>query len=524
MFRKVQRVRALVGTTVSVVALGAASAHAAVTAPPEGSVQRGDVTVTESPGASAETISTNAFVQGSCNYGAKSALKVTAADGTVMFTAARSGTILDTRGGIGPLQGLWRTEEAANGMYTATSTTTNRIRKTAFSCQDQVVTSSVTFELRKFRYRFEDARGKGTVRFNLDPKELKITLGEHDSGIVDGRDLNVITLPKGELVSLPAADPTCLTEENACVPTTPASCEADPGSCEERLVVANVARNGDHSLRGLFDLRTKAFAAIAHVGPRTEVLGNVADTCGEIRARLTDKGLDPDEVLGRTPVDATLPIDFGEPTEVPTTAQALCTLAQTRAVAALNDVGTGTGILGTPEIAAGLIVHTATQTTSGSPTAPSALPYRVSTSKVVPPLGKLVVPTLPEVPAETPLPATPDGVPALPSDPAGLVGLLAPSGPLTQVKGSGFSGTHVVGLLNADTAPGPDAQTPIWLPLTTAGTKPDKSLDFVGYGTAQQGQGCFALFGTETCIGFGVLIGQGAARFGPSPVQLPIVP
>ncbi len=332
-------------------------------------------------------------------------------------------------------------------------------------------------------------------------------------------------MPKDTGAALPSDPAACLADATQCVPTTPAQCSESPELCEERLAVSRVGGKS-YGITGLFDLKTGAFVALAAIRDQTEVLTNVGDACGSIRKELADRGMDPDTALGGTPVDATLPVDLGTPTTIPTTAQALCAFAQAYAVQSMAPVGKGTGILGTPEIGAGLIIHIATNSTSGRPTAPSALPYRITTSATVPAIGALpALPALPPEVGEIPLPAMPAGVPAVPSDPAGLVATLAPKGPLTQVKGKGYSsGTHIVGVLNADTAPGPDDANPIWLPLTTAGTKPDSQLDFLGYGTATQSQTCFAIVGTQTCIGFGVLIGTGGAIFGPTPIAIPIIP
>ena len=67
---------------------------------------------------------------------------------------------------------------------------------------------------------------------------------------------------------------------------------------------------------------------------------------------------------------------------------------------------------------------------------------------------------------------------------------------------------------------------PIWLPLLTTGTLPDKKIDFVGYPLTEpvSTNACFTLLGTETCLSFGGFAGTGAAIFNDSIVKLPLIP
>ncbi|WP_372791919.1 hypothetical protein [Paraconexibacter sp.] len=516
-FSRRARICALASIAVATALSGSTTAHAALTSPEPDSVQRGDVVITEAVGAN---------VAAPCGSGTSTTVSVTNAAGNVVFSQTRTGSFLGA--GAGALTTTWKTADAPNGIYTVKSVAVNRTKTGSFSCSaaaPPVTLSQYTFELRKWQHRFADAAGKGTVYFNTAPKEAQLQLGAKDTGVVPGNGLEVVVLPKDTGPALPSDPAACLADPTQCVPTTPAACTESPDLCEERLALAAI-QGGNYRISGLFDLKTGAFLTLAAIGDKTEVLTNVGDACGAIRKKLADRGLDPDTALGGTPVDATLPLELGTPTTIPTTAQALCAFAQAYAVQSLSPVGAGTGVLGTPEVGAGLIIHIAVNSTSGSPTAPSALPYRITRSKTVPAIGALpALPALPAAIAELPLPEMPAGVPTPPSDPAGLVATLAPKGPLTQVKGKGYlSGTHVVGVLNADTAPGPDDANPIWLPLTTAGAKTDSQLDFVGHGTASQDQTCFSLLGTQTCLAVGSVIGTGAAMFGPTPVAIPIIP
>lgn len=92
-------------------------------------------------------------------------------------------------------------------------------------------------------------------------------------------------------------------------------------------------------------------------------------------------------------------------------------------------------------------------------------------------------------------------------------------GPWVSVKGSYAVGIHQAGTMlgsNADThESGP------FLPAVAEGTfVPDSSIDFAGFATVAQGQGC--VFGL--CIAFGLLQGTGAAFWSDEAVDLPVAP
>jgi hypothetical protein len=180
-------------------------------------------------------------------------------------------------------------------------------------------------------------------------------------------------------------------------------------------------------------------------------------------------------------------------------------------------VAKGQGPGGTTEVGGGLIIHIASKTTTGSPTAPSALPYTVTESALLPDLSGL-----PELPEGTEVPPIP-GAPELPSQ-ATLTALL-PHGKFTQVKGKELSATHITGALNLDTGPGAPSPWPVWVPLRTTGSVTDTGIDFAGYpASITNAAGCFTVSGKQTCVGIGVLIGTGAAMFKPGLLALPTIP
>jgi hypothetical protein len=506
-FRARPRV-ALLAATVAASLVPAAAARADITAPAPGSVQRGDVVIKDDRGA--------LLGAGCLNLGTvKHTITITDAGGRVVYTRDTPGALT---AGTGPVSATWSTDGVPDGTYEIASVAVDRIKPAgALTCQN--VTTPLgrhSFTLRKWQHRFNDARGKGAVFMNTgaDP-ELQFRVGDLQTGVIPGTGaMTVVSAPKGSGPLLPSDPLACLAAGGGCVPQTPPSCKADPGSCEERLVLINSGDDG-WGLSGVFDLRSHAFTAVARIGERTEALGTVAPACGDAAKAAARRGLDLDRaVSGRLVLS--LPVDAGSPREIRVTAADLCRFAETFAVETAASLTEAGGILGTPEAAAGLIVHFYVHTTSGSPSAPSALAYDISHSTLVPELpGLPALPALPELP-ELPV----DGV-TIPS--LTTLAALAPKGPLTQVKGRGYdSGTHITGALNVDTAAGPEGY-PVWLPVVTAGTKPDTAIDFAGYGTATQGQTCFTILGTETCVGIGAVAANGASIFGRSPLRLPLI-
>jgi hypothetical protein len=499
----------------------ASSAQAALTSPADGSVQRGDVLIADPAGATVSG-SFGALCQATYRVRVLNAAGVAVLDRTVLPNN------LLQRGATGAINLTWATESVPNGNYRVETAATDRSRTSLFgSCSISATrTYSAAFELRKWEHRFVDAAGKGTVFMNVvASREFQIQLGDRLSPIVQSSDehpMVVVSAPKGSSRILPPDLGACLADLTACLPATPSDCNPRPEICEPRIVLIDTRDEpgGAWGLIGFFDLRTHAFASLAAVGDRTELLGTVAPACGEIRKVLAEQGLDIDAVLGGIVVPIDIPVDGGGPRTVNATAAELCAFAEALAVELATSLDGPTGILGTPEVAAGLIVHLFVDTRSGPAGTVHPPRYDVHKSALVPTLGTLDLSALSGIE----LPPI-DGVP-LPTDLAGLLATLAPGGQLTQVKGGGWSGgTHVAGALNADTAPGPD-DMPIWLPLLTTGTLPDKKIDFIGYPLTEpvSTNACFTLLGTETCLSFGGFAGTGAAIFNDSIVKLPLIP
>lgn len=160
-----------------------------------------------------------------------------------------------------------------------------------------------TFEYRPWQQVFRDLGGAGTVSFNLTPAESQVKVGAVTGEVVGG-GITAFAAPGLGTFALPADPSACATDPASCLPSGAVVC--DPGAgCEPRLVVINRKSDTEH-LRGVFDLRSRAFIASAAVGGTQRILlslGSDLDDVyrgliGQLRSTLAARGLDLDELLG----------------------------------------------------------------------------------------------------------------------------------------------------------------------------------------------------------------------------------
>lgn len=177
------------------------------------------------------------------------------------------------------------------GLYTVTTTTTNMV-KTGFGACTAGTPAAVpggftagpvvevdTFEYRPWAYNFEDILGNGKVHANFDPSEVQVSIGSNTSPVITGHQkfysLNLLNF------ALPSDPVACATNPASCLPISAAPCE--PGSgCTPRLMVVNKPANGaigePDALQGIFDLKSRAFIALASVGGSKRVLFSLGTT------------------------------------------------------------------------------------------------------------------------------------------------------------------------------------------------------------------------------------------------------
>jgi hypothetical protein len=179
------------------------------------------------------------------------------------------------------------------GVYTVTTTTTNMVKTGFGACTIGTpaavpggftagpAVESTTFEYRPWAYNFKDILGGGKVHANFDPSEIQVSIGSKTSPVMTGHQrfysLDLINYP------LPADPVACVTDLSSCLPLEAHPCLPGTG-CVPRLMFVDKAPQaamGDpYGLQGVFDLKTKAFIAMASVDgtQRTMLsLGNVID-------------------------------------------------------------------------------------------------------------------------------------------------------------------------------------------------------------------------------------------------------
>ncbi|RYY43466.1 MAG: hypothetical protein EON53_14250 [Actinomycetales bacterium] len=183
------------------------------------------------------------------------------------------------------------------GTYTVTTTNVNKVKTGFFgSCQTGTPVSNgaggftnaapttvpdvstQTFEYRPWQHTFADVLGGGKVSLNTKPAELAFSIGSKRSGVLASPALQqqAYGLPSGSAFALPSDPAACAADLASCLPKLATECDPAAG-CTPRLVVAGKeATDADPStFKGVFDLETKAFVAVATVGGTTRTLMSV---------------------------------------------------------------------------------------------------------------------------------------------------------------------------------------------------------------------------------------------------------
>lgn len=135
-----------------------------------------------------------------------------------------------------------------------------------------------TFEYRPWQHTFADVLGGGKVSLNTVPSELTVSIGAKRSAVLaaPALDQKVYGLPSGSAFALPSDPAACAADLASCLPKVATECDPAAG-CTPRLVVASKdpTESDPTSLKGVFDLETKAFVAVAKVGGTTRTLMSV---------------------------------------------------------------------------------------------------------------------------------------------------------------------------------------------------------------------------------------------------------
>jgi hypothetical protein len=427
-----------------------------------------------------------------------------------------------TPGNSNYLGGPWSTTVSLAGrpagVYTVNTIITDRLRTGALPSQVCLIgtpgtpantfvlgtrTETTTFEYRPWQAQFADLLGTGTVRLNTVPEEFRFGVSGASSPVVTGAAaadaMKLYSVPDSFEFQLSLPNPgACGTDPLACLPTGALSCNPGTG-CRPRLATINYDGGAD-KLVGLFDLETRAFAAVATTGGRTRLLvsggtavdGFLQGLLDQLNGMAAQLGIDLPALLGTT-LDLNLQRPDGS-TDV-------IRISLLRAIELFNmpnGPATGVGLVAPLSLGAGVILHTGAWLAPADPTAtaPDGTPrsgfhYTVTEATALP---------------------------AVPSLPVPLNALVAP-GKLKHVSARvpAGSGSHSV-VLGADTESDPVTGLPVHLPLlSTPGAVADSGIDFVGTATVVTvPEQCLAGF----CFGGGFMLGTGVATFGTSPLPV----
>lgn len=261
-------------------------------------------------------------------------------------------------------------------------------------------------------------------------------------------------------------------------------------------------------------------SALLFVLPLHAAADEPGDALSRVEAIASDAGVEVADLLS-----IELPLRDGGGRAVPMTVEELVAVLDGRELVDPSY----SGIAGTPEIAAGNLVHAFVALKiyrAPRSHVPDLDDYRYSVREAS------ASPDTPFVPVVNPLLAA--------GNPGGLPPVLGfhAGGRLKSVQASGYAtGFHSAGTTpvgsSVDTAPrepgtGDTVPAPVYTPLVHPGTLtlPDSAIDFVGYAQVATGGSCSklnipftgdALF---TCAGGGLLAGDGAANFNGGPVDL----
>jgi hypothetical protein len=335
------------------------------------------------------------------------------------------------------------------------------------------------------------------------PEEFQFAVSDKESPVVTGAAgadaMRLYTLPNSAAFQLSLPNPgACGTDPLGCLPDTAISCNPAFG-CQPRLATINYNAGGD-KLVGLFDLETKAFAALATTGGHTRVLlsggtdldATVQGLLGQLNAMAAQLGIDLPALLG-TPLDLNIRRPDGSTDVIRISVLRLIEIFNVP-----NGPATGLGLQLPLSAGAGVITHLGEWISTPAPVNPALHDENGDQSGY----GYTVTEA--------------SALPAIPSLPAPL-NLLLPPGKIMHVEGNipEGSGGHMVAI-GATTDPDPSTGLPVSIPpASTLRLVPDNGIDFVGVATVVTGEVCLGPLG---CLGGALLIGTGVATFGPNPL------
>jgi hypothetical protein len=513
------------------------AAHAAVTTPAAGTLIRdaGPVPITEAVGGryvgntTGQMNTAAALCTGSnANQSPPASTRIRVirvSDNAVVFDKSQitpnslSATAANAKA---PFSTEWNTTGAQAGFYRILSTGVNTSRAGLFSpCVGTPVTfSDHTIEYRPWQAVFTDALGTGTVSLNTTPKEGQWKVKGNTSPVVTfpnaTGNMHLFTAPNTASLKLSVDPEACVEDPSSCLPETAVECT---GPCEARFALIGYADGlGRNSLTGVFDLRTKAFVALARANAVTRVLLSlgpdldqaVKDFFGKLIVGLSNgTGVDLPSILS-TKVRVRL---FNDPANMRSTEVEISLIELVTIARGAPNGPNGVNVLAPFSLGVGSILHSYQYAMTLADCGPTVHEgYRVTESQLVPSLPPLIVPAPPPL----------------------LV--VEPGGTLKHVDGDYPTGTgaHLAGPTalgpEIDTAPDSPTGLPAWLPvLNPAGTIADSDIDFVGHAIVVvvpeiRINPIPVLLPNGACIGFGTTIGTGVALFGDKPLSLGILP
>ncbi len=503
------------------------AANAAVTSPVAGAVIRdaGPVSIVENRGGQYANSTANA-----CN--GSTPLRSPQASGRIRVIRVSDNTeVLNvnhittngfTVGGSnnnGPFTAPWNTATAQPGMYRIISTATDvtRANSSAQCIGTTSVLSDFTVEYRPWQAIFNDILGTGAVKLNASPKEAQWKVKGKNSPLVTypnaTGNMHLFAAPSASLLDLPEDPSDCLADPMGCLPADAILCN---GPCVPRFVVTGYADGlGANSLTGVFDLKTKAFIALARAGGTSRVLLSLGPNLdafvnsfmGKLIQGLSNgSGVHLPSILATT-VRVRL---FNDPiaersTEIEVSLAELLTISR--------DAGNGpngVNVLAPFSLGIGQIIHSYSYAQPAS-FCGTYTGYKVTASQLVPTLPPAIVPLAP---------------PLLVIFAGGQLKHI--DGDYPKGTGSHAAGPTIVGP-EIDTAPDASTGLPLWLPVANAaGTIADSDIDFVGWGAGAGGEVRVPpipfILPQGACIGLGAMLGTGVALFGDKPLSLKTLP
>lgn len=218
------------------------------------------------------------------------------------------------------------------GIYTVRTVTTNMVRTGAGACTvgtppqaatttgfgNTVVAGPIveeqSFEYRPWQHTFRDVFGGGKVNMNITPKEFQAAVANQVGSIADGStSMRLFAVPS----VAPGADPLpimlpsdpagCAADPTSCLPPASVECPEATAECVPRLVIVNRDVPRDR-VQGVFDLQTKAFAALVNINNTSRVLLSLGtqsdamyrDLLNKLAAAASAQGVDLLRLLATT--------------------------------------------------------------------------------------------------------------------------------------------------------------------------------------------------------------------------------